>query len=319
MDENGSKTAMKGREPFMARFRHIKLREQITVDKIYSFHYNELAKDFVHEGEKHHFWEFLYVDKGEVEITTDLAIHVLKQGDMVFYSPNEFHSLRCNRRTPPNIFIVSFSCKSEAMSHFRGRAVRLGNEERQLLTQIMEEGNRLFVIPVERSRKTEPLKKAIHPLQRKEKPEFGAEQLIKIYLEALLIRLIRRSRDPAAKPKLSAVTKEKGRRELIDRILTYIDARLAENVSIDTLCAEFALSRTQLRTVFREQTGCGVTETIVKMRIDRAKKHIREETMNVTEIADRLGYSSVHYFSRQFKKSTGMSPSEYLKTMKARL
>ncbi|MDF2661286.1 MAG: AraC family transcriptional regulator [Paenibacillus sp.] len=56
-----------------------------------------------------------------------------------------------------------------------------------------------------------------------------------------------------------------------------------------------------------------------KLRIERAKQHIREDTCNVTEIAERLGYTSIHYFSRQFKKATGMAPSEYLKTMKAQM
>ncbi len=47
------------------------------------------------------------------------------------------------------------------------------------------------------------------------------------------------------------------------------------------------------------------------MKIDTAKQLIRDNHLNFTEISDRLGYTSVHYFSRQFKKLTGMTPSEY--------
>ena len=50
---------------------------------------------------------------------------------------------------------------------------------------------------------------------------------------------------------------------------------------------------------------------------DQAKLLIRENSLNFTEIANTLGYSSIHYFSRQFKTFTGMSPSEYALSIKA--
>lgn len=304
------------------RYRHIKLREQISIDKIYSFHYNELNKDYVYKGEKHFFWEFLYLDKGELEVSTASNTFHLKQGEIVFYSPYEFHSLRCDRKTASNIFIIAFDCRSEAMQFFTGKALKLGNGDRELLSQLIDEGNKLFAIPVARPYVwTKPGSPPKNPLTRKEKPEFGAEQLIKIYLEALFIRLIRNNQAQARppKPKLSSITKEKGQRELVSRIVDYLEAHLLEHPTLDRLCAEFTSSKTHLRAIFREHIGCGITEYIGRLRIERAKQHIREETYNVTEIAERLGYSSIHYFSRQFKKETGMAPSEYLKTMKARM
>lgn len=301
------------------RFRFIKLKEQLTVDKIYSIHYNEFHKDFVFGAERHSFWEFLYVDKGEVEITTDYATFHLVQGDMIFYSPNEFHSLKCNRKTPPNTFIVGFGCRSEAMRYFTHKTLRLGNEERLQLSLLMEEADKLFVLPVNQPSARSKANVPLNPLARRDKPEFGAEQLVKIYLEALLIRLIRRNRDQPAKPKLTSVSAENGRRDLVGRIAAYLDARIAEHPSLDALCAEFNLSKSYLRSLFRDYTGCGVMEYIVRLRIERAKLHIREETYNMTEIAERLGYASLHYFSRQFKLATGMSPSEYSKTVQAQV
>ena len=43
------------------------------------------------------------------------------------------------------------------------------------------------------------------------------------------------------------------------------------------------------------------------------------EMQQITEIAEKLGFSSVHYFSRLFKKSTGVSPSDYSRTVKSKL
>ena len=52
------------------------------------------------------------------------------------------------------------------------------------------------------------------------------------------------------------------------------------------------------------------------MKIERAKDIIRDGTMNFTEIAYFLSYSSLQYFSKQFKKATGMSPLEYSSSVK---
>lgn len=47
------------------------------------------------------------------------------------------------------------------------------------------------------------------------------------------------------------------------------------------------------------------------MKVDTAKQMIRDHQLNFTQISDKLGYTSIHYFSRQFKKLTTMTPSEY--------
>ena len=56
--------------------------------------------------------------------------------------------------------------------------------------------------------------------------------------------------------------------------------------------------------------------TLAKMKIDAARRMIREGRLNIAQIASQLGFSSVHYFSRRFKALTGMSPSEYARSVK---
>lgn len=47
------------------------------------------------------------------------------------------------------------------------------------------------------------------------------------------------------------------------------------------------------------------------MKVGTARQMIRDNQLNFTQIADRLGYNSIRYFSRQFKQLTSMTPSEY--------
>ncbi|MDD6137074.1 MAG: AraC family transcriptional regulator [Lachnospiraceae bacterium] len=59
------------------------------------------------------------------------------------------------------------------------------------------------------------------------------------------------------------------------------------------------------------------TANTITAVVSKAKKYLREDNYNITQIAYMLGYSTVHYFSRQFKKFTGMSPSQYTNSVKA--
>ena len=58
-------------------------------------------------------------------------------------------------------------------------------------------------------------------------------------------------------------------------------------------------------------------EYFFRLKVEAAKEMIRMSQLNFTQISERLGYSSIHYFSRQFKKTTGMTPSEYASSIKA--
>ena len=77
------------------------------------------------------------------------------------------------------------------------------------------------------------------------------------------------------------------------------------------------IGRSQLQKLFREEYQRGVIEFFSRMKIDFAKQLIRENEMNFTQISDFLSYSSIHYFSRQFKKLSGMTPTEYATSIKA--
>ena len=99
----------------------IPIEEMFVIGKIVTMYYFEFASNYVFKGEKHDFWEFLYVDKGEVEIMADTQGYKLEQGDIVFHKPNEFHSVWANGKIAPNIIVISFECKSSAMKFLKIR------------------------------------------------------------------------------------------------------------------------------------------------------------------------------------------------------
>ncbi len=287
------------------------LKEDLIIKKIISVHYFEYAKDYLFDGERHDFWEFLYVDKGEVEVMADTLGYKLKQGEMIFHKPNEFHNVWANGKVAPNLIVISFECKSNKMDYFKDKILSIDNQEKNLLAQIISEAKEAYTSPLD----SPSLKK----LEKRARPKFGCEQLIKIYLEQMLINLIRKDESISSEKKLSSSVKERFDGDMSKRAISFLEENICNNISFDDVCRYLSLSRTSLKVLFRETTNSSVMEYYNGLKIAEAKKMIREGMNNFTKIADALGYASIHYFSRHFKKATGMTPSEYTISVKSKL
>lgn len=287
------------------------LNREIQIDQIVSVHYFEWAKDYLYKGEKHDFWEFLYVDKGEVEVMADIQGYNLKQGEMIFHKPNEFHNLWANGKIAPNIVVISFDCRSKAMKFFENKIVTIGDYEKNLLAQIIREAQVTFTSPLN--------KPSVKKLEKNKNHPFGSEQLIQIYLEELLISLVRQGGCIRKETRLSSAAREKANADMTERIIGYLTENVQNNLCFQDVCRFSNLSRTSLKTLFKEKTGMCVMEYFKRIKIEAAKKMIREEQANFTEIAAKLGFSSVQYFSRRFKQITGMTPSEYASSVKVKI
>ena len=293
----------------------VQLENSISVDELFTVHYFEYMSDFSFAGESHDFWEFVYVDKGEVNVTADSIRTTLKKGDIIFHKPNEFHTVQATGTIAPNLAVISFSSSSPAISFFEDKILRIDELERNLLADIIIEARNCFESPLDDPYLTHMVKKT---------PDiFGSEQMLRILLEHFLIHIVRRQSNPIIlKKKLPLqplkTTKSRSDSEVFNRVIDYLEANLSEHISLELICRDNLIGRSQLQKLFQEKTGNGVIEYFSKMKIDAAKQLIRTGHMNFTQISQELGYSSIHYFSRQFKKLTGMTPSEYASSIKAK-
>jgi AraC-like DNA-binding protein len=93
--------------------------------------------------------------------------------------------------------------------------------------------------------------------------------------------------------------------------IIYMSEHLDQPMRVSTLAALANLSPAHFSVLFKEQTGCSPRDYLHLLRIHRACQLLRSSTLNVKEIATRLGYQDPFHFSRQFKAFQGMSPSEY--------
>ncbi len=268
----------------------------VKIDSIYTVHYFEYTKDFAYSGEVHDFWELVYADKKNLLITAGAQEVELEAGQIYLHKPNEFHNIRCDGKRAANSVIVSFDCDAPELFSVAGHIITAGEEERRLLGSIVKESGRAFTKGVK-----DPYAAV---MQKSENGRYGCEQLVKLSIEMLLIRLIRSSKNtPPVKIKKSS--------SILAEITDYLSMNVEKKIVFGDIVKEFNLSPSVVKKIFREQMGCGVMEYFTRLKIDRAKEMIREEKYSFTEIAEHLCFNNSQYFTTVFKRVSGMTPTDY--------
>ncbi|MEG0228278.1 MAG: AraC family transcriptional regulator, partial [Lachnospiraceae bacterium] len=234
------------------------------------------------------------MDKGEVGITTNTATTILKKGDIAFHQPNEFHNVKANGQIAPNLVVISFGCDSHHMKFFKNKILRVDELERNLLANIIIEARNCFD-----SRLDDPYMQQM--VKKEHADAFAAEQLIRLYLEQFLIHMVRRYSNPVVIHKkistnIPKSTKIKSDDEVFNRVIDYLETNISAHVTIEQICRDNLVGRSQLQKIFRDKSGLGIIEYFSKMKIDTAKQLIRTNRMNFTQISEKLGYTSIHYF-----------------------
>ena len=286
-------------------YKSVVLEDSITINRIISVHYFQYMSDFSFPGESHDFWELICVDRGEIDAVAGDRRLTLKKGNILFHKPNEFHNVLTNGKVSPSLVVIGFECHSPAIKSFEDQLMSVQDTEKKLLAQIIVEARNTFD-----GRLDDPYQEEL--IFNSEPLTFGSAQLISHYLEQLIIHLYRRYFSYSLPVRSSRFLAEASSgNDTYNRIVRYMEEHLGERMTIDRICRDNLVGRSQLQKLFRDIKGCGVIEFFSMMKIDTAKQMIRDNQLNFTHIADRLGYNSIHYFSRQFKQITSMTPSEY--------
>lgn len=288
------------------------LQEEFAIRNIVTFRYLELPSHFNTTYEQYDFWQLIYVEYGELEIWVDGITLFLTKGDVIFYKPYSIHYAKFLNGKSSIMIIISFECKSPSMSFFEDKYFHLGEEERRTLSHIVREGLQELDPPIDK-----PVRGGFP--QKRSGAAFGTEQLIQNYLEILLIQLIRRQDSDSQQQHHQpiSIAKELQMDESFSAMIKFLHNNLERSFTFEHLCKQFAMSGTRLKVLFKQKTGMGLMEYFNLMKIQQAKHIIREESISFVEIAERLGYSSNHYFSKQFKRITKMTPSEYAASINA--
>jgi AraC-like DNA-binding protein/ligand-binding sensor protein len=99
--------------------------------------------------------------------------------------------------------------------------------------------------------------------------------------------------------------------DVIFKAVNYIKAHYMKKITLDDVSKAVYLSPAYFSRVFKEETGYNFTGYLNKTRIEESKKLLRNARVNLSDIAGMVGYEDQSYFSKVFKKLTGMSPLRF--------
>ena len=259
----------------------------LHVKSLYTFFYHEKEQGFLFSGEAHPMLELTYVDQGSLHSVADGQDLLLEQGDIVLYGPEQWHMQYADIEVAPRYVTISFDVAGSDLAGLFNRKFKAPQKAVILLQQMLREQERM--------------------------DKYAGDMIINLLTQILLI-LLRESNAPSGN--LRPTHSLHNENEIVQRAQQYISVNIREKLSVPMVAKSIDISPSYLTALFHKHLQISPGEYIRRIKLQESKQMIREASMNFTEIASALQYSTVHHFSRQFKEKFGITPSEYAKSVR---
>lgn len=280
-------------------------QRSVRVDALYSLHYFNFEQGYIFPGERHEFWEMVYVDMGGASIGNNGIDHPLSPGQCFLHAPNAFHTIHASLSPQANLFVISFSSASRDLELLCSKPLVLNTECRRLVRRILMEAQE-FCGPVLDITNQEMLTPS-------DCAPYGSGQVIQLNLELLLILLLRQELGEGdSSMKRAPITDDQDMQSIVAAAEAFMRSHLDGSIHLDDICKNIGVGRTTLKRLFRQCLSTSVMEHYQSLRLQEACRHLRTGRVNVSQVAYELGYSSLAAFSRQFKQILNITPREYI-------
>ena len=250
------------------------------------------SSDYIYHADRHNDYEINYVENGRCIMNLDDQKVVLREGDCIVIPPMFLHNFLVDSKNGCTILQLIIP----------NRAEWIGAKERELLL-FSKAGYSKIGGCYEIS---ETMKNLIRYARKIS--EYGYDRLYCLEVQKLYLELsieIRRT--------------DENSRQYENRIFNQVFAELNENyeqdIDLQELAGKYRVSARYLRRLFEQQLGCSAIEYLTALRLEKAKRLLAESDLSVSRISLEVGYNSVQYFGKLFKKKTGISPGTFRKNM----
>ena len=99
--------------------------------------------------------------------------------------------------------------------------------------------------------------------------------------------------------------------DVVYKVMEYVKANFAKKISLDDIARHVYLSRSYLSSIFKEETGQSLFSYINQVRIEKSKLYLLDNAVGLVDVAALCGFEDQSYFTKVFKKATGVSPKKY--------
>ena len=104
---------------------------------------------------------------------------------------------------------------------------------------------------------------------------------------------------------------EEQEERVINGITRFMQEHLAEEISLSALSEEFHMNPQYISQLFKNEIGVGFLAYLISIRMEKAKKLLLSTSLSIGEVAEQSGYGDYRVFTKVFKKSEGITPSQY--------
>jgi len=252
----------------------------LLFDRKFSSNYN-------FDGEKHDFWEIVYVLEGKIEVTEDEKVYILGERDIIFHAPNEFHCLRSAENTSPRVLTLSFRIDGDLPEHLKNGVLHLSSslhEEYIKIVGIVKEDDGYI------TRCTNDQMKLFEVSTR---------------MSAFFLRLLHESHTKDSRSTSSGA-------KTYSCVVELMNKEVYSNLSIEDFAKKSYISVSYIKKLFRLYAGISPKSYYINLRVTEAQK-LLISGIPISDVAEKMNFSSPSYFTLFFKNQTGYTPMEYRK------
>ena len=268
------------------------INENITHNHIDpKFHINHILTFYDqdnHDGQfthniQHSYWELILINNGQLAIQINNDEYQLNTNDVMLFSPNQLHTISCNDTNSTSFLTIIFEMTWKSPTLLTNHVYHSGKNSM----------NTLF-----------------NHLYETDGKDIYFNDLCLCYLKQAIIVFSKQSNLPSIQQNTNPL-RQRFEEKLLHEILNFIHNNYYLPLTIEQICHKFSISRTYLQQLFIKNLDIAPKQYIIQTKLTEAKVLIKEGKYTISEIAVKLGFNSIHYFSRRFKQEFNISPSEY--------
>lgn len=235
----------------------------------------------------HPFTELFYVVDGKGEFNIQGQRFPVKANDFVIINPQVEHTELSSPDEPLEYIVLGI------------RGLSFSN-----LTPVSKGGHPFSFFNL-RDEQKDILRYLNAMVQEATSQQMSYELVCHNLLEILLIKILRHQHFDLEVGKQSKATKD------ISFIKHYLETYYHESIQLEDLASMTHLSRFYISHSFKKEIGMSPMEYLIDIRIKESKILLRTTNYSISQVADIVGFTTPTYFSKQFRKSTGISPTDY--------
>lgn len=259
----------------------------VSVKEVLSCYYPVRNPNYHFTGETHQYWELTFVDSGHLQTKIEDQEFILKEYDMIFYAPKQFHTQSTNSTSSCSYLTVVFEMNCNRCEKLRNKVFSADKDIIAAINNFAKASNH-----------TDSL----------------SHDLMICFLNEILIRILDENPNKHIQTAKMPM-QQKFEDEILNEIMIYINEHVYTSIKIEDLCKEFAISRSSLQQLFNNNLQVAPKQYINNIKLAKAKILIKKSKYTISEISNILGFSSIHYFSRKFKQQFNITPTDYAKTI----